>query len=236
MPRFFCISFVWLLLLIFLGQGCIGDDIIFDEVPERVTISTLIDSLQTGKTHTFQATFFNNIGIEEERPVLWSTSDENIAQTTQSGTVTGIAPGTTQIKASIAVASGLVIQDEILLTVTNQEVENPNTQEPTIRTGTIQSTSSYVLEGDFTLESNEDELILKLAENYKASSSLPGLYVYLTNNPNTLNNAFEISKVNIFNGAHTYTLPPGTEIDTYNYVLYYCKPFGVKVGDGAINN
>ena len=37
-----------------------------------------------------------------------------------------------------------------------------------------------------------DELILSFAENYKTDDVLPGLYVYLTNNPNTINGALEI--------------------------------------------
>ena len=40
--------------------------------------------------------------------------------------------------------------------------------------------------------------------------------------------------VNIFDGAHEYTFT-GADIFEYDYLLYYCKPFNVKVGDGEIS-
>ncbi|MEM9549152.1 MAG: hypothetical protein AAGA77_24405, partial [Bacteroidota bacterium] len=63
---------------------------------------------------------------------------------------------------------------------------------------------------------------------------LPGLYVYLTNNRNTTANALEIGAVEVFNGAHTYTVED-VGINDYKFLLYFCKPFNVKVGDGEIN-
>jgi len=77
-------------------------------------------------------------------------------------------------------------------------------------------------------------LVLNIAGNWLASSNLPGLFVYLTNNPNTLNGAFEISEVTVFEGAHSFDVPAGADLNTYNHLLYFCKPFGVKVGDGEI--
>ena len=41
--------------------------------------------------------------------------------------------------------------------------------------------------------------------------------------------------VQVFDGAHEYALPAGIGLLDYDYLLYYCKPFGVKVGDGAID-
>ena len=104
------------------------------------------------------------------------------------------------------------------------------------RTGSLQTTSSYLLEGDFVLSEIDGILTLSFASNYKASTALPGLYVYLTNNPNTTSGAYEIGKVTDFNGVHTYTLPSSIGIMDYDYVLYFCKPFNVKVGDGQFDN
>ena len=73
----------------------------------------------------------------------------------------------------------------------------------------------------------------EFGDDYQASTSLPGLYVYLTNNPATANNAFEIGRVEIFNGAHSYRIS-GVGLNEYDYLLYWCKPFSVKVGDGEI--
>nr|HQU58856.1 hypothetical protein [Saprospiraceae bacterium] len=74
---------------------------------------------------------------------------------------------------------------------------------------------------------------LEIADNYRASTSLPGLYLYLTNNPATVNNALEVGKVAVFDGAHSYHIS-GVGINDYDYLLYWCKPFSVKVGDGEM--
>ena len=83
----------------------------------------------------------------------------------------------------------------------------------------------------------EEAGILKLsfADNYNASTALPGLYIYLTNNPSTNVGAYEIGAVTDFDGAHSYDLPNSISLMDYEYVLYFCKPFNVKVGDGQFN-
>ena len=105
---------------------------------------------------------------------------------------------------------------------------------PQFYEGEIISTSSYILEGNFRYEHNGTQITLSLDENYRASTSLPGLYLNLGNNPNTVNGAIEIAKVTVFNGAHEYILPPSIELADYKYLIYWCKPFSVPVGEGAI--
>ena len=46
--------------------------------------------------------------------------------------------------------------------------------------------------------------------------------------------ALEIGAVETFNGAHSYVIE-NTDISEYEFILYFCKPFVVKVGDGQIN-
>ncbi|MDB2673088.1 DM13 domain-containing protein [Flavobacteriaceae bacterium] len=105
---------------------------------------------------------------------------------------------------------------------------------PQFYEGEIISTSSYIIEGNFRYEHNGTQITLSLDENYRASTSLPGLYLYLGNNPNTVNGAIEIAKVTVFNGAHEYILPPSIELADYKYLIYWCKPFSVPVGEGTI--
>ena len=135
-----------------------------------------------------------------------------------------------------------------------KEIENPvvnwSTENPTIltvsETGlvtgismgvaiiTASLISSYLLKGSYTLEPlDAGGVKLSLGEDYEADTSLPGLYIYLGNNPNSTADAFEIGPVTTFDGAHFYDLPT-IGIYDYNYVLYWCKPFGVKVGEGQI--
>ena len=105
---------------------------------------------------------------------------------------------------------------------------------PQVYQGEIRSTSSYLLQGGFRYEHNGEHLVLQLDSNYKADTALPGLYVYLTNNPTTPQGGYEIGSVSVFEGAHQYNLPASIGIMDYKYILYWCKPFSVKVGDAVI--
>ena len=100
--------------------------------------------------------------------------------------------------------------------------------------GTIATTSSYALKGSFVLEETEDGLTLSIAEDYVASTALPGLYIYLSNNPNTTSGAYEIGAVKVFKGSHSYLLPSSIKLMDYKYILYWCKPFNVPVGEAKI--
>ena len=100
--------------------------------------------------------------------------------------------------------------------------------------GQIRSTSSYLLEGNFRYEFDGQNIVLSLGENYRADTALPGLYVYLTNNPTTPSGGYEIGKVTVFEGAHQYNLPASIALMDYKYILYWCKPFSVKVGDALL--
>jgi len=218
-------------LLLSLLSSCIGDDIIADEVPERLRINNRIDSLKLGDSFQFEVMFFNNIGQPEERQVSWSTSDANTISVDQNGLATAHEMGTATITATVNLPDKAPVEDSfevVVSDVTTEVEENGN------RSGMIKTTSSYVLTGDFEFFEEGTALTLSFAENYAASSALPGLYIYLTNNPNTITGAYEIGEVTKFSGAHTYEIPADVGLDTYNYVLYFCKPFRVKVGDGEI--
>ena len=103
------------------------------------------------------------------------------------------------------------------------------------REGTIATTSSYVLEGSFVLSEIGNDLILTVGDDFKASSSLPGLYVYLGNNNTSIASAREIGKVTQFEGEHSYQIS-NAGIMEYQYLLFWCKPFNVKVGEGTCDN
>ena len=100
--------------------------------------------------------------------------------------------------------------------------------------GQIRSTSSYLLQGSFRYEFDGQNIVLSLGENYRADTALPGLYVYLTNNPTTPSGGYEIGEVTVFEGAHQYNLPASIALMDYKYILYWCKPFSVKVGDALL--
>ena len=213
----------WLVFL----SGCIGDDIIFDTVEESLRIIDKVDTLAVGGTYLFSALYTNNIGMEEAANIQWISADPEILEIFDNGEAVGRQKGSTIVTARVG-----DIRDEVEVVVDQETVVSTGN----IRSGEIRTTSSYILEGSFELSAAGPNLLLSVADDYRASSSLPGLYLYLTNNPNTTNGAYEIGEVKVFEGAHSYEID-GTEVrlDQYSHLLYFCKPFRVKVGDAEIN-
>ena len=107
-------------------------------------------------------------------------------------------------------------------------VEATTTLTPTTAVSTANTLA--LTEGPWTVVSSIPE-VTEPGLYYELS--LPGLYAYLTNNPSTVNNAFEIGRVETFSGAHSYRIS-GVGLNDYDDLLYWCKPFSVKVGDGEM--
>lgn len=210
-------------------SGCIQDDVIFDTVDENVRITSSVDTLAVGDTYIFEAIFTNNIGQTEERPMEWISSDPEILSINDQGEARGIQKGEVEVIASINLDNVRRIGDTTRVAVADETVESPDDA----KGGTIRSTSSYKLTGTFSMTASNGGVLIEFEDDYEASRSLPGLYVYLTNNPSSISGAHEIGKVEVFDGAHSYTVS-GVDLEEYTYLLYYCKPFRVKVGDGKI--
>ncbi len=226
MVQLFFKRILLILPLLFL-QACIGDDIINDFVEPELRITNPLDTLGIGDSFQFQTMYLNAIGLEETADPVWSSSDPSVISISAEGLATANALGSAVISAEV-MPDSVLVQDEFILNVGETTVQNASIIE-----GFIQTTSSYVLTGDFTLEENGNELLLSFENNYEASSALPGLYLYLSNNSNSVNGAFEVGPVSVFSGAHTYNIPDAGLFD-YSYLVYFCKPFNVKVGDGAL--
>ncbi len=220
-----------LVSLIGLLSSCVGDDFVEDRIDPVLRINNAIESLEVGTDYQFEFTYFNNVGQQAAAEVVWESSDANIISITSSGLATAIQPGDVELTATVSGPDDQIFQTlQVSAGATTTEVEVA-----TVRTGVIQTTTFYDLEGDFELVQNDDgTLTLNIADNYKASSGLPGLYVYLTNNPRSISGAFEIDEVKTFSGAHSFEIS-GVELNEYSHLLYFCKPFNVKVGDGEIN-
>ncbi|MEM8583749.1 MAG: Ig-like domain-containing protein [Bacteroidota bacterium] len=226
-------SILFALLLSSLLWSCIGDDFINDFVEPEIRLNTTPDSLTIDSTFRYSARYFNNVGVETTVSFDWLSSDPAVASVDALGNVTAHTLGTVEISASYSDGMNTASAMAMLHTA-----ETPITivpEEPDTLVGRVEASTFYLLEGDFTLREDLDEgtIILSLADDYRADSDIPGLYIYLSNNPNTITNAYEISRVTTFSGAHEYIIPD-VAIDQYAYVLYYCKPFTIKVGDGEI--
>jgi hypothetical protein len=223
---------LYLLPLAFSITSCVGEDIVDDYVQPVIRIQNIASSIEAGTNHQFGMQFVNNVGQMEEVTGEWSSADTETLTITNAGLASAIAEGSTTISLSYT--------DQFGETASVSEVINvgPSTvivEEPMMRSGTVSTTSSYDLTGEFSLSEIPDTEDLKLSfgGDYVADDGLPGLYVYLSNNPNSVSGALEIGPVEVFEGAHDYTIS-GLDITTYAYVLYFCKPFNVKVGHGDI--
>lgn len=222
---------LFFLFLSLLFVSCIGDDIVDDYVTPQIRIQNPVSSIEEGTSYQFQHQFVNNVGQEESVSPTWSSGDPSLLTVDNNGLANAIAEGNTTIT--------VAFQDEFGETATTTESIEIGAStvvvEPMGRSGSVATTSSYDLRGDFELnELPNGDLHLTFGDDYLADSGLPGLFVYLSNNPNTISGALEIGAVRVFNGAHDYTFS-GATLNEYAYVLYFCKPFNVKVGDGEID-
>lgn len=220
------------LLPLFILTACIGEDIIDDYVQPVIRIQNVATAIEAGTDHQYGLQFINNVGRMEDITGEWSSADPSVLTITNTGLATGVAEGNTTIMVSFTDEFGE-------LASASEAVEvGPSTvivDEPMVRSGTVNTTSSYDLTGEFSLEElpDSEDLRLTFGNDYVADDGLPGLFVYLSNNPNSVSGALEIGPVRVFSGAHGYTIS-GVDISTYAYVLYFCKPFNVKVGHGDI--
>lgn len=195
-----------------------------------VSISNPISSIVASSSYTFETVFTNIMGEQVSLPnVEWTSSDPNILTVDNNGLIEAIAAGTVSVSVTVQVSGTLTVTDQTSFEILPSEVVNI-----TSFSGTIATTSSYALKGSFVLEETEDGLTLSIAEDYVASTALPGLYIYLSNNPNTTSGAYEIGAVKVFKGSHSYLLPSSIKLMDYKYILYWCKPFNVPVGEAKI--
>jgi len=221
----------YLLSIVFVINSCIGEDVINDFVEPELRILNPVASIATAETYQMDISFFNAIGQQEEAAINWTSTNEAIATISSSGLLLGIAEGTTTIIASVNLDNGTVLEESLAITIT----QNTTVFDPIVKSGTIVTTSSYILSGTFTLaeQENSNDLLLSVNGDYVADTALPGLYLYLTNNPSSVANALNLGSVSVFNGAHQYTIPE-TGINDFSHLLYWCEPFSVKVGDAEI--
>ena len=198
-----------------------------DTVDSVLRITNSADTIAVGSSFQFDFLYLNNVGQAESVNAEWKSSNSDVISINNEGLAQGLQIGTSTITVEYNDGNN-TLNDSVEVQV------GENTSVSTSqRSGSIATTSSYKLTGDFTLSEEGGNLVLAFGADYEASTALPGLYVYLTNNPNTTANAYEIGAVQVFSGAHEYQIS-GVDIDEYRYVLYFCKPFTVKVGDGEI--
>ncbi len=196
---------------------------------ERLSINNPTETLDVDETYQYSINYTNNIGeTNNDIEVTWTSSDSTVLSVNANGVATAINGGTATITASVTSSTGNTIIDTDDVTVNAEAIQ--------VRTGQIVTTTFYVLEGEFTLREipNTNDLELIIDDSYRATTRLPGLYLYLTNNTQSIANAKEVGAVTVFEGAHSYIIRD-TAINDFTHLFYWCKPIGVAVGEGEIN-
>uniref|UniRef100_UPI004048DF25 DM13 domain-containing protein n=2 Tax=Roseivirga sp. TaxID=1964215 RepID=UPI004048DF25 len=219
------IKHIFLLIPMFL-LGCIGTDIVEDTiVPVRLSIGNQVSELRVGDSFEFTADYFNEYGEPTPVQINWSSSNPMIISIDNNGLATANTEGTATISANFG-----EVRDEISV------IAGANTTETsTKRTGTFSGVNNYQVSGGFSLSEVSGGLELTFDENFRASQG-PGLFVYLTNQSNGVAGAIEVGRLTKNSGSQTYMIEGDVQLRTYNFVLIYCKPFGVTFGRGTFNN
>ncbi len=204
--------------------SCIGTDILDDAVDPEVVILNPVTSIEIGTTYAFMAEYRNMVGMPEDVPLTWESDDPGVISIDNDGNATALTEGETRIRVSTDNV------ETFLLVEAGAMTSGPLTE----RVAQLQTSSSYPLSGTARLLKTSDGLILRFDEDFQTTSALPGLYVYLSNNTSTTNNAYEVAKVSAFRGAQEYIISDLEDLSSYKYVLFFCKPFVVPVGDGEL--
>lgn len=217
------LSILWLALL---STGCIGTDVVDVQlVDERLAIDTRLASLGLGDSYQFMAEYFNNMGEEEMATVNWSSSNESVISISNEGLAEAHMLGEATITAEY-----LGVEDRLTISASNE------TMEITSRTGSFMGANNYSVNGDFNLSEENGQLLLTFESNFQASTG-PGLFIYLSNSPNNIAGGLEVGPIQASRGEQVYQISlADASLNTYQYVLVWCKPFGVLFGRGQFDN
>ena len=188
----------WIIILLFPLSlaSCIGTDVLEAEVfPERVQITALADTIKVGESFQFDAVFFNTSGEVEETNLDWESLDNNIVAIDQNGIATAVEAGETKI----FVHAGLVT-DSVMVTAGAVTVSG----NADARTGTFVGLNNYNVSGTFSMELvGESSVRLSFDDNFSTSNG-PGLFVYLSNNENSVSGGVELGELKSNRGAQNY--------------------------------
>lgn len=221
------ITKILLLLMATTLVGCIGTDVVEDIiVNEQLSINSRLETLAVGDTYQFRAEFFDELGERVDANVSWASSDETVLTINDAGLATGISEGMVLVRGMSGAA-----RDSLMVTVgttTNFAIGE--------RQGSFTGLRDYTVNGTFTLTENGDNLELVFSSNFSASNG-PGLFVFLSNSATRTNGGVEVGRLQQNSGTQTYIISRDmAELDTYNHVIIYCKPFGVAFGTGEFDN
>ncbi|MEQ9300380.1 MAG: DM13 domain-containing protein [Cyclobacteriaceae bacterium] len=221
MKRYLYLGIVLLLL-----QSCVGTDILeVEPIPERIVFTERLISIELGSTFSFSATHFDALGDPTNDVVQWSSSNPELLSIDSQGLATALSRGNVTVTAVSGEAVNTMafeVGDETILAGTQ-------------RTGTFEGLNRYTVQGKFTLFLEGDQLSLRLEDDFQADNG-PGLYLYLATSGGSVTGGVQIGPLDANSGSQLYAIPAGVTLETYDFVIVYCQPFGVPFGFGEFDN
>ncbi|NJB83014.1 Ig-like domain-containing protein [Wenyingzhuangia aestuarii] len=229
------------LLLVLSSTSCIKEDIINDAVPEEVRIITNTSTIREGDVIILKASYFNEVAQIETRTLTWETTNPAVLSVDNlTSNITGVAEGIATITVKVNGNNGELSDSRTITVLKAGEPIPEPTPSDGEKKGSLQKTSSYVSSGDFTIVETSSGIRIDVADNYRADTTLPGFAMFLTNNPNSLTNAYQVDAFDDADGAHytgafSFTVD-GVGINDYRYLVHWCRPFTIQVGEALITD
>lgn len=138
------------------------------------------------------------------------------------------------------IATEIAEEDVVVEEMVDEEMMDDEIMEEEVvtRIGSFRTVSDYVSSGDVQVVETETGINIVFASNYRADNSLPGFAMYLSNSPTSLVNALEIDAFDDadgvqYAGAHNIAVS-GVAIDAYKYLVHWCRPFEIVVGQAEL--
>ena len=194
-----------------------------ENIPEQITIIDFKPVLNVEETYTLVAQFFDTSGVLSTTTTIhWSSTNEAVVSIDQNGVATAKSVGMATIKASAGLQP---VESEMEVTVI----------QPSERQVNLQGNGGYNISGTGVLRKNsEGNLILELKG---VVVSGPGPYFYLSNHSKNINNGINLGKSS--NGDFEFditSIDPNATINSYDYLVVWCKPYGITLGFGQFDN
>ncbi len=184
-----------------------------------VTIQGGKTSMLVGESLALTALAYNSFDqIVEGKEIEWESGDASVIEINE-GVIKALAKG----KSTISAASEGISSQPLIIEVS----------EVALREGSFEGAAGHKAEGNAILTMTNSGVQLELSDDFSADNG-PGLYLYLSNQPNNVDAGVEIAPLAKLTGSSSYGIE-GVSLADFNYVIIYCKPFKVVVGRAQLN-
>jgi hypothetical protein len=188
----------------------------------KVVITPESASVRVDSTLMMSAVYIDEKGDSLNEPMIWRSSDTTVASIGMDGTVAGLSAGQAMI---VADAHGK--SDTAIITVEAAPIRRTGTLVP----GPVSydhANGSVVLE-----QTSDDKLVLTFGDDFESVNG-PRLEVFLSKS-GLPGDGISLGKLRQLIGAHSYELPSGVAVDTYDHVIVYCVAFNVVFASAQLN-